>query len=166
MQSSIDKIHAVYDKAFPNNAFEYFFLDEYFNRQYTTDVQLGSIFGIFTGLAIVIGCLGLLGLSIFAVIHRTKEVGIRKVLGASVFTILSLFTVDFLKLLAVAYVVATPLVFIAAQKWLSGFAFHVTPGWELFVAPLMLMVLISLSTVGLICFRAATANPTTSLKQE
>lgn len=166
MQQSIEEIRKIYDQAFPNNAFEYFFLDEYFNRQYASDVQLGSIFGIFTGLAIVIACLGLLGLSIFAVIHRTKEVGIRKVLGASVFTILSLFSKDFLKLLAIAYVVATPLVYIAAQKWLSGFAFHVTPGWELYVAPLMLLVLISLSTVGLICFRAATANPTASLKQE
>ncbi|MEJ1239732.1 ABC transporter permease [Chryseolinea sp. T2] len=166
MRASIDEIRGIYDKAFPNNAFEYFFLDEFFNRQYAADVQLGSIFGIFTGLAIVIACLGLLGLSIFAVIHRTKEVGIRKVLGASVLTILSLFSADFLKLLAVAYVVATPLVYIAAQKWLSAFAFHVTPGWELFVVPLMFLTFISLSTVGLICFRAATANPTSSLRQE
>jgi putative ABC transport system permease protein len=134
--------------------------------KYATDVQLGSIFGIFTGLAIVIGCLGLLGLSIFAVIHRAKEVGIRKVLGASVFTILSLFSKDFLKLLGLAYLVAMPLAWYAAQKWLSGFAFHVTPGWELYIAPLMLLAVISLSTVGLICFRAATANPTASLRQE
>jgi putative ABC transport system permease protein len=93
-------------------------------------------------------------------------VGIRKVLGASVFTILSLFSKDFLKLLGLAYMVTIPLAWYASQKWLSGFAFHVTPGWELYVAPLVLLALISLSTVGLICFRAATANPTASLRQE
>jgi putative ABC transport system permease protein len=163
---SIKAIKNLYDQAFPNNAFEYFFLDDYFNRQYNSDIRLGTIFGIFTGLAIVIACLGLLGLSIFAVVHRTKEVGIRKVLGASVATILALFSRDFIKLLLVAYCIAMPLVYFAVNRWLSTFAFHISPGWEVFLAPLILLMLISMTTVSFICLKAATANPTASLRQE
>ncbi len=163
---SVQAIKKLYDQAFPNNAFEYFFLDEYFNRQYESDIQIGTIFGIFTGLAIVIACLGLLGLSIFAVTHRTKEVGIRKVLGASVSTILGLFSRDFIKLLLLAYLVAVPIVYWALNRWLSTFAFHIGLAWEIFVAPLIMLLLISLTTVGIICTRAATANPTVSLRQE
>ncbi len=163
---SVKAIKDLYDQAFPNNAFEYFFLDDYFNRQYNSDIRLGTIFGIFTGLAIVIACLGLLGLSIFAVIHRTKEVGIRKVLGASVTTILALFSRDFMKLLLTAYFIATPLVYFAVNHWLSTFAFHISPGWEVFVAPLILLLFLSMTTVSLICLKAATGNPATSLRQE
>jgi len=163
---SVEAVKALYDQAFPNNAFDYFFLDDYFNRQYNSDIRLGTIFGIFTGLAIVIACLGLLGLSIFAVIHRTKEVGIRKVLGASVPVILALFSRDFIKLLLVAYLIATPLVYVAANHWLSTFAFHISPGWEVFVAPLILLLFLSMTTVSLICLKAATGNPATSLRQE
>ncbi|MBL0739817.1 ABC transporter permease [Chryseolinea lacunae] len=166
MTASIDAVKKLYDEAFPNNAFEYFFLDEYFNRQYNSDVRLGAVFGIFTGLAIVIACLGLLGLSIFAVVHRTKEVGIRKVLGASVPTILALFSRDFIKLLLVAYVVAIPFVYFGVNRWLSDFAFHISPGWDVYLVPLVILALISITTVGFICFRAATANPTQSLRQE
>jgi putative ABC transport system permease protein len=166
MTASIEAVKKIYDEAFPNNAFEYFFLDEYFNRQYNADVRLGSVFGIFTVLAIIIACMGLLGLSIFAVVHRTKEVGIRKVLGASVTTILTLFSRDFIKLLLVAYFIAMPLVYFAVNRWLSSFAFHISPGWDVYVAPLIILLIISISTVGFICFRAATANPTSSLRQE
>lgn len=164
--STVDAIKKQYDQAFPNNAFEYFFLDEYFNRQYESDVQIGKIFGIFTGLAIVIACLGLLGLSIFAVTHRTKEVGIRKVLGASVMAILGLFTRDFVKLLLVAYIIAIPVIYYAINQWLDTFAFHISPGWEVFAVPLAALWLISLTTVGIICLRAAMANPVVALKQE
>jgi putative ABC transport system permease protein len=166
MTASVDAIKNLYDQAFPNNAFEYFFLDEYFNRQYNSDVQLGTLFGIFTGLAIMIACLGLLGLSIFAVIHRTKEVGIRKVLGASIATILALFSRDFIKLLLVAYFIALPFVYFAVNHWLSGFAFHISPGWEEFFAPLILLLVISITSVAAICLKAAAANPTASLRQE
>jgi putative ABC transport system permease protein len=164
--SSIEAIKKLYGEAFPNNAFDYFFLDEYFNRQYHADVLLGSLFGIFTGLAIVIACLGLLGLSIFAVVHRTKEVGIRKVLGASVAALLALFSKDFVRLLAVAYVIAVPFVYVAANRWLDGFAFHISPGWEVFLAPFIILLIISISTIAFICLKAATANPTAALRQE
>ncbi|GHN02254.1 ABC transporter permease [Cytophagales bacterium WSM2-2] len=164
--TTITAVKNFYNQAFPNNAFEYFFLDEYFNKQYESDVKIGKIFGIFTGLAIVIACLGLLGLSIFAVAHRTKEAGIRKVLGASVLAILSLFTRDFIKLLAIAYVVAIPLVYYAIDQWLSSFAFHIAPGWEIFVLPMIALLLISIVTVGVICMRAATGNPTAALRQD
>jgi putative ABC transport system permease protein len=163
---SVSGISDIYAQAFPNNAFEYFFLDEYFDRQYQGDMRLGRVFGIFTGLAIIIACLGLLGLSIFAVLHRTREVGVRKVLGASVASILILFSQDFVKLLLVAYVIALPLVWFAVDKWLSTFAFHISPGLEIFVTPLLLLLLISMSTVCFICLKAATANPTAALRQD
>ncbi len=163
---SVQAIKKLYDQAFPNNAFEYFFLDEYFNRQYESDIQIGTIFGIFTGLAIVIACLGLLGLSIFAVTHRTKEVGIRKVLGASVTAIVALFSGDFIKLLLLAYLIAIPIIYFAVNRWLSSFAFHIALGWETYIAPLVILWVISLTTVGIICTKAAIANPTISLRQE
>ncbi|HTE33743.1 MAG TPA: ABC transporter permease, partial [Chryseolinea sp.] len=163
---TVNTISDLYAAAFPNNAFEYFFLDDYFNNQYQGDIRLGRIFGVFTGLAIIIACLGLLGLSIFAVLHRTREVGVRKVLGASITSILILFSRDFVKLLLIAYLIALPIVYFAVDKWLSTFAFHISPGWEIFLTPLLLLLLISMSTVCFICLKAASANPTAALRQD
>lgn len=165
-QNTLTAIREDYMKAFPDNAFEYFFLDEYFNKQYQGDVRLATIFGIFTTLAIVIACMGLFGLSVFAVIRRTKEVGIRKVLGASVTRIMLLFSHDFVKLLLISYLIAAPAVYFVSNRWLATFAFHITPGWDILVAPLLLLMLISVVTVSIICLKAATANPTKALRQE
>jgi len=164
--TTLTAVKEAYSTAFPNNAFEYFFLDEYFNKQYQGDVRIASIFGTFTGLAIVIACLGLFGLSVFAAIHRNKEVGIRKVLGASVTGIMLLFSRDFIRLLLISYVIAAPIIFIAAGKWLNSFTFHITPGWQIYLMPMILLLLISLSTVSFICLKVAVANPTKSLQQE
>jgi putative ABC transport system permease protein len=114
----------------------------------------------------VIACLGLFGLSVFAAIHRNKEVGIRKVLGASVSGILLLFSRDFIRLLLISYVIAAPMIFFAARKWLNGFTFHITPGWQIYLLPLILLLFISLSTVTFICLKVAVANPTNALRQE
>jgi len=96
-----------------------------------------------------------LGFLFFAVTHRTKEVGIRKVLGASVTAIVALFSGDFIKLLLLAYLIAIPIIYFAVNQWLSSFAFHITLGWETFLAPLIILWLISLTTVGIICTKAA-----------
>jgi len=163
---TLPALKKIYADAFPHNAFEYFFLDEFFDKQYQGDVQFGTIFGTFTVLAIVIACLGLFGLSVFAVTQRTKEVGIRKVLGASVSAILVLFSSDSVKLLMVSYVVAVPIIYFGGSNWLANFAFHIPIGWQVFVIPPLFLLLISAGTISFVCMKAAIANPTDSLRHE
>lgn len=159
-------IKNVYNKFFPGNAFESFFLDDYFNRQYLADERFGNIFALFTILAIIIACLGLIGLSTFAIHLRTKEIGIRKVLGASVQGIVYLFFSDFVKLVCIAAVIAIPVVYIAASKWLNNFAFHIQIGWFIFIAAPLLLIAIAFITVSLQSIKAALANPVTALRSE
>jgi len=163
---TLDYIKAQYDKFFPGNAFESFFLDEYFNRQYHEDEQFGAIFVLFTILAIVIACLGLIGLSTFAIKLRTKEIGIRKVLGASVQGIVYLFFSDFIKLVCIAAVIATPVVYLAASKWLSNFAFHIQIGWLVFILAPALLITLAFITVSIQSVKAALANPVKALRTE
>jgi putative ABC transport system permease protein len=166
ISEAIPKVHDLFLKVFPENAFEYFFLDDYFNRQYRSDLQFGRIFGSFTVMAIVIACLGLFGLSVFSVTQRTKEVGIRKVLGASVSTILVLFSHDSVRLLLASYLISLPLVYLAAREWLSNFAFHIDIGWQIFLLPPLVLLTISIATIALISLRAAMTNPVVSLRHE
>lgn len=166
LHKNLAAIEAVYKRIFPGNAFDSFFLDEYFNRQYAADQQLGKVFGLFTALAIFIACLGLLGLSTLAIRLRTKEIGIRKVLGASVAGILFLFSRDFIKLVGFASLVAIPLVYFIADQWLNNFAFRIRLNWLIFVAPPLILLAIALLTVGLQSLKAALANPVSSLRNE
>lgn len=163
---TLDYIKAQYDKFFPGNAFESFFLDEYFNNQYQEDERFGDIFVLFTILAIVIACLGLIGLSTFAIKLRTKEIGIRKVLGATVQGIVYLFFSDFIKLVCIAAVIAIPVVYLVASKWLSNFAFHIQLGWFVFVLAPALLMIIAFITVSIQSARAALANPVKALRSE
>jgi putative ABC transport system permease protein len=163
---TLDFIKAQYDKFFPGNAFESFFLDEYFNRQYQDDERFGDIFVLFTILAIVIACLGLIGLSTFAIKLRTKEIGIRKVLGATVQGIVYLFFRDFIKLVCIAAVIAVPVVYLVASKWLNNFAFHIQIGWFVFVLAPVLLMIIAFITVSIQSARAALANPVKALRSE
>jgi putative ABC transport system permease protein len=163
---TIDYIKAQYDKFFPGNAFEFFFLDDYFNRQYLSDERFGNIFAVFTLLAIIIACLGLIGLSTFAIKLRTKEIGIRKVLGATVQGIVYLFFSDFIKLVCIAAVIAIPVVYLAASKWLNNFAFHIQLGWFIFVIAPMILITIAFITVSIQSVRAALANPVKALRSE
>jgi putative ABC transport system permease protein len=155
-----------YDKFFPGNAFESFFLDEYFNRQYQDDERFGDLFVLFTILAIVIACLGLIGLSTFAIKLRTKEIGIRKVLGATVQGIVYLFFSDFIKLVCIAAVIAVPVVYLAASKWLNNFAFHIQIGWLVFIVAPALLIILAFITVSIQSVRAAIANPVKALRSE
>jgi putative ABC transport system permease protein len=159
-------IEKLFHQFFPGNAFESFFLNDYFNRQYKADQQFGNIFGLFTVLAIFIACLGLTGLATFAIKLRTKEIGIRKVLGASVQGILYLFYRDFVKLVCLAAVVAIPVVYFLAGKWLNNFAFHIQLGWLVFIAAPLLLMIIAFVTIGLQSFRAALDNPVNSLRND
>lgn len=151
---------------FPGNPFEYFFLEDRYEEQYKADKQFGNVFTIFSGLAIFVACLGLFGLAAFMAAKRTKEIGIRKVLGASVPTILQLLSVDFLKLIIVSVILAVPLAYYGMDQWLNGFAFRISLSWYVFALPALLVLLIALATVSFQTSRAAKANPVDSLRYE
>ena len=150
----------------PNYPFEYFFLDENFNKLYRADRKLGQIFGIFAALAIFIAALGLLGLATFAAERRTKEIGIRKVLGATVTSVVALLSKDFVKLVLLANLVAWPVAYFAMNKWLQDFAYRTTIDWQLFALAGGLVLLIALLTVSAQALKAAPANPVEALRYE
>jgi putative ABC transport system permease protein len=166
VQQNITDIEKLYKATFGDNAFEYFFLNEYFNQQYLSDQRLGKVFGLFTSLAIVVACLGLLGLSSFVIRLRTKEMGVRKVLGASVFDIVSLFSRDFVKMVVLAYIISLPIILITTRKWLDNYAFHIDISWFILVIPLLILLLITLITIGLQSMKTALANPVKALRSE
>ena len=120
----IANLKKTYTAFFPGNLFDYYFLDQHYNEQYASDQLFGKAFSIFSGFAIFIACLGLLGLSLFATAQRTKEIGVRKVLGASVVNIVTLLSKDFIVLVGVAFVVASPVAWWVMHRWLQDFAYR------------------------------------------
>jgi putative ABC transport system permease protein len=166
VDQQLASIKSIYKSVFPSSPFEYFFLDDYFNQQYQADQQFGRVFGLFTILAILVACLGLLGLSSFMIKLRTKEIGIRKVLGASVPSLLLLFSKDFIRLVVLASLIALPVSWFLISKWLEDFAFHIQLNWMIFVLPPLLLAAISVATISLQSVRAALVNPIRSLKTE
>jgi len=163
---NISDIEEFYKKAFPGNPFEYFFLDEYFNQQYQGDNRLGNVFGLFAVLAIVVASMGLIGLSSFVIKLRTKEIGVRKVLGASVAGLLVLVSKDFVKLVGFASVIAIPVIYFSAKDWLNSYAFHIGLGWTIFIIPPLLLLTITLITICLQSLKTALTNPVKSLRSE
>ncbi|GAB3175421.1 ABC transporter permease [Telluribacter humicola] len=166
INNTIEKVQAEWNRFFPGNPFEYTFLDDRFNEQYRADQRFGQVFGLFTVLAILVACLGLFGLASFTIVQRTKEIGIRKVLGASVMGILQLFYREFAFLIILAFIVATPLAWYATSQWLQTYAFRITPDWELFVFPFVLVLTIALLIVSYQTLKAALMNPVRSLRSE
>ena len=150
----------------PDWPFEYAFLDDRFDALYRAEQRLGTLFSYFAGLAIFIACLGLFGLAAFSAEQRTKEIGIRKVLGATVPQILVLLTREFVLLVLVAFVVATPLSYLAMQRWLEDFAYRTDLGMGIFILAGGLALLIALLTVSYQSLKAAVADPATSLRHE
>jgi putative ABC transport system permease protein len=159
-------IAEVYGRMDPTTTLDFHFLDDNFSQQYAAERKQGSILLIFTVLAIFIACLGLLGLVTFSVGQRTKEIGIRKVLGASVSGIVLLVSKDLIKPVALAIVISTPLAWWATNRWLEGFAYRVKTGVWLFVAAGLLAAAIAMLTVGLRAMRAAKMNPTGALRND
>ena len=164
--NSIMAIQAIWQRHFPADPFRYFFLDEYFNKQYAENERFGTVFGLFATLAIIIACLGLLGLSAYNVLQRTKEIGIRKVLGASVRNLLFILSRDFLVLVAIAFAIAIPITAWAMNSWLQEFAYRIHIGWMTYAIAGILAFGIALITVGLQAFKATLANPVKSLRTE
>jgi putative ABC transport system permease protein len=166
LPATIAAIRKDYDEFFPGNIFDYFFLDDHFNEQYANDQLFGKVFTIFSGFAIFIACLGLLGLSLFATTQRTKEIGVRKVLGASVSNIVVLLSKDFIKLVIIAFVVASPVAWYVMHNWLQDFAYRINVSWWIFFIAGSLAVVIALGTISVQAIRAAVANPVKALRTE
>ncbi|MEM9673598.1 MAG: ABC transporter permease [Bacteroidota bacterium] len=166
ISETIGAVQATWQEMFPGNPMEYFFLDDFFNRQYQQDQRFGQIFSIFSVLAIFIACLGLFGLASFSTVQRTKEIGVRKVLGASVSGIVSLLSLDFLKPVLLAGMLAIPVAYFLMQYWLQSYPFRISMAWWLFLIPLVLVLGVALLTVSFQTLRAATQNPVESLRYE
>lgn len=166
VSQTVDRVKAAWNKFFPGNTFEYFFLDDHFDEQYKADQRFGRVFGLFTGLAILVACLGLFGLASFITLQRKKEIGIRKVLGASVTSILKLLYREFALLLLIAFMVATPLAWFTIANWLQSYAFRINIYWIYFILPFIFIVAIALITVSIQSIKAAIANPVKSLRAE
>jgi len=166
LSKTMTAIKAKYDAFFPGNLFDYFFLNDRFNAQYANDELFGKVFGIFSGFAIFIACLGLLGLSLFATTQRTKEIGVRKVLGASVSNIVMLLSKDFIKLVFIAFIIASPVAWFIMDNWLQDFAYRINISWWIFFAAGLLSVVIAIATISFQAIKAAIANPVKSLRTE
>ncbi len=166
VSKTIAAIKQKYEAFFPGNVFDYTFLDDSFNRQYQNDRLFSKAFGIFSALAIFVACLGLFGLAMFSTIQRTKEIGVRKVLGASVSNILLLLSKDFVKLVVIASVIAFPIAWWVMNKWLEDFSYRINIGWSVFIIASVAALLVALITISFQAIKAAIANPVKSLRTE
>jgi putative ABC transport system permease protein len=166
LPGTIAAIKAKWDRIAPDQPFEYFFLDEAFDRQYRAEERFGRLFINFAVLAILISCLGLLGLASYTTLQRTKEVGVRRVLGASVAGIVQLLSVDFLWLVGIAFLIAIPIAWFFMNKWLQDFAYKVTLSWWIFAGAGFAAVAIAFATISWQAIKAAVANPVKSLRSE
>lgn len=159
-------IEAIYRGIFPASDFDYFFVDENFNMQYRADQQFGTVFTAFSVITIFVAVLGLFGLVLYEVQQRIKEIGIRKVLGASVLAIVRLFSSNFLKLIAASIIISTPVAYWAMNQWLSGYADRIGINIWLFVLPALIILAIALITIFIQAIRAANRNPVEALRYE
>ena len=166
ISETIDYIRKTWKKIVPNYPLDYFFLDASFEQMHLADKKLGEIFSAFSILAIFVACMGLFGLAAYTAEQKTKEIGIRKVLGASTSNIYLHLSRDFLKWVAVANILAWPVAYYAMHKWLQSFAFRASIGWEIFLLSAGMALVISLLTVSYQSIKAATANPVDSLRYE
>jgi putative ABC transport system permease protein len=166
LSDKVATLERLYKNNFSGNPFEYFFADDNFNKSYLSEQQYGYLFTTASAWAIVIACLGLFGLATFTVEQRTKEIGIRKVLGASVSSVVVLLSSDFVKLVMISIVIACPVAYYVMDKWLADFAYRVAIEWWIFAGAAILTVTVAVLTVGFQAIKAALMNPVESLKTE
>ncbi|WP_134089707.1 ABC transporter permease [Olivibacter sp. XZL3] len=166
MNTALQAIEQKWQEIIPNRPFDYFFADEFFDRQYRAENRFGSLFLNFSVLAIFISCLGLFGLVSYHTTQRYREIGIRKVLGASVSTIVRLLSLDFLRLVAISIFIASPLMWLFMSKWLTDFAYHIDVSWWIFAVAGSIAIAIALLVISSLTIRAAMANPVKSLRNE
>ncbi len=166
ISNSIRFMENQWEKVFPNQVFEYNFFDEDFDKLYKTEIRLGNIFNFITALALFVACLGLFGLVHFSTERRTKEIGIRKVAGATILNIVALLTQNFIKWVLIANLIAFPIAYYAMNKWLQDYAYKIEISWWIFVLAGGIVLLIALATVSYQAIKAAMANPVEALKYE
>jgi len=166
IQAGLSKLEAVLKSNNPGYPFEYKFLDDEFNKLFKSETLIGRLSRIFAFLAIFISCLGLFGLAAYTAERRRKEIGIRKVLGASIGNITTLISKDFLKLVLISFVIAFPLAWYYMNKWLEDFAYRIDISWVVFAGAGLIALLIALLTISFQAIRAAVANPVKSLRSE
>lgn len=166
IQNIITEIKKLFGKVYSNYPFSYGFVDEELLKLYIAEQRMGRLFNIFSVLSIIISCLGLFGLATFATQKRIKEIGVRKVLGASEAGIVALLSRDFVKLVAVALIIACPIASWVMNKWLEGFAYRINLSWWMFASAGILAIFIALITVSFQAIKAAVANPVKSLRNE
>lgn len=163
---TISSVGKIYKSLFPGNPFEYHFVDEKFDEQYRSDERFGTLFGVFASLAILIACLGLLGLAAFTAQQRTKEIGVRKVLGASVPGLVGLLTREFIVLVLLADLAAWPIAYVIMNQWLAGFAYKINIGVSSFLFAGSVSLVIAFLTVSYQAIKASTTNPVEALRYE
>ena len=166
IKETMELIEAGWNRVTSEYPFEYNFFDEIFDRQYKDEEESEKRFFVFTIVAIIISCLGLLGLISFSAEQKTKEIGIRKVLGASVSSIVVFILSEFFKLIVISNLITLPLAYYFAEKWLQSFAYRISPGVDTFLAAAFLSVMIALVSVSFLTIKAAAANPIKSIKYE
>jgi putative ABC transport system permease protein len=165
-QDALALIQSVWKRHSADRPLEYKFLDDHFAEVYKADAQVSTIVSILAGLAIIISCLGLFGLASYAAEKRVKEVGIRKVMGASVQNIVTLLSTHFIKLVLMANLIAWPIAWLTISRWLQDYAYRVNISWWVFVIAGVVALLIALLTVSFQAVKAAIANPVKSLRSE
>lgn len=166
MEQTIQKLSALWSKYFPQDPFDYYFLDEKFAAQYKSDVQFGTVFGIFAVLAIFIACFGLLGLSAYNVLQRTKEIGIRKVLGASLTNIFVLLSRDFIQLVIISLMLAIPISWFLMNHWLLSYAYRIYTSWWIFAMAGVITLVVAVITISVQILKAVARNPVQSLERD
>ncbi|WP_149240039.1 FtsX-like permease family protein [Dyadobacter sp. 32] len=166
LQSALAHIEKAWLAIFPNQVFDYSFLDETLAEAYRSEKRTAQMIEVATLLAVLIACLGLFGLATFTAEQRTKEIGVRKVLGASIASIITLLSADFLKLVLIATVVASPIAWYAMSGWLQNFEFKIQIHWWTFALTGLLMAIVALLTVSFQSIKAALRNPVKSLKSD
>jgi putative ABC transport system permease protein len=166
VQQTVAFVKEKWQELFPEYPFDYFFLDASFDRQYRAEERVGKIFVVFTFLGLFIACLGLLALASYAAERRTKEIGIRKVLGASVGSIVGLLSREFLLLVAIANLIAWPIAYYAMGRWLEEFAYRISIGLGTFLLAAVFALIITMITVSSQAIKAALRDPVDTLRYE
>jgi len=164
VEETINGVRKLYAEHYPGSDFDYYFADDYYNQMYTSDIRFGTIFGIFTTFAMVVACLGLFGMATFTTHQRSREISIRKVLGASVSSIMLLLSTQFGRLLGVAVTLSVPVSWFVVNRWLESYPVRIEISLWLFALPSIVLLLMLTASVVVQVYRGASVNPASVLR--